>query len=107
MLNMCHERTLRNMTTIARRKTMLLGKAQWTIGNINGQRTRIETSIVLHDTAFHGLCGWSWPTVGAVTCGGPPSVVERVREFAGEGGPFGLPVARTGISCPLGRADSL
>jgi hypothetical protein len=25
------------------------------IGNINGQRTRIETSVLLHDVAFHGL----------------------------------------------------
>ena len=47
----------------------VLGKVQWAI----------ETSALLHDAAFHGLCGWSWPTVGAVTCGGPPSVVERVR----------------------------
>ena len=30
-------------------------------GNINGQRIRIETYILLHDAASHGLCGWSWP----------------------------------------------
>ena len=30
----------------------------------------IETSIPLRETAFHGPCGWSRPTVGAVTCSG-------------------------------------
>jgi amidase len=34
-------------------------------------------------------------------------VVERVRDFVGEVGPFGLPVARTGISCPLWQVDSV
>ena len=50
----------------------VLGKAQWAIGNINGQRARIEISILLHDAAVHGLCGWSRPTVGGVTCGEAP-----------------------------------
>ncbi|GAA1260324.1 hypothetical protein GCM10009609_24110 [Pseudonocardia aurantiaca] len=83
----------------------VLGKAQWAIGNINGQRTRIETSILLHDAAFHGLRRWSWPTVGAVTCGGPPSVVERVRDFAGEGGPLAPPCCanRNFVSSVAGR----
>jgi len=33
-------------------------------------------------------------------------MAKRVREFAGAGGPFAFPVARTGISCPLRQAGS-